>query len=255
MDWLLGLKHWRFWGALAYQDIRNRYRRSLMGPLWITITMGITILAMGPLFGDLFGGQDPNFIPRMGFGLIIWSLVSSMINDYVDCFVSAAHYIKNIKLPYSVYIYRIAFRQIILFAHNALLFIPLYLIYPGLLTGSFWLACFMLLLAIFWLMQIGALIAILCTRYRDVGPLVNNITQLLFFITPIVWPISQLGDTRKLIVEINPIFYLLEAIRMPLMGLNFKPSIFSIIALLVLIASIFAHYMLKKKIDRLAYWL
>src|SRR5262249_37328135 len=49
-------KSW-FWGALAMQDIRLRYRGSIIGPFWLTLSMAIMIGAMGFLYSKLFN-QD-----------------------------------------------------------------------------------------------------------------------------------------------------------------------------------------------------
>lgn len=255
MDWLAGLVHWRVWLTLAMQDVKNRYRRSSLGPIWITLTMGITILAMGPLYGGLFGGQDPYFVPKMGIGLIVWSLMSQTITESVECFTSASNYIKNIKLPYSVYIYRLVAKQLILFAHNIALLIPIYFFYPELLTSNIFYAIFGLGVVILWLTIIGTLVAILCTRYRDLGPLITNIMQLLFFVTPIVWPVSQLTESRKYIVNFNPVYYLLEMVREPLMGIQYAYDEQSGVILISIALALLLHVLIKNNIKRLSYWL
>jgi len=251
----IGLSIWPLWTAMAIQDVKNRYRRSVLGPFWITITMGITILCMGPLYGGLFGGQDPLFIPRMAFGLIVWALISSSFLDYTECYTSSSHYIKNIRLPYTIYIYRITVKQLIIFTHNLFLLIPIYFIYPSILNLNIFYIFISLIFLILLLVALGTLISIFCTRYRDLSPLVNNLIQLLFFVTPIVWPLSQLSNKRQIIVKLNPGYYMLELVRMPLMGqIPDKSIIFTSVCILIIVG-IFALYVHRKYSSRIAYWL
>ena len=60
-----GFRARRVWMMLARMDIRQRYRRSVLGPFWITITMIIFIVAIGPLYGHLLGIGSEEFIPYL----------------------------------------------------------------------------------------------------------------------------------------------------------------------------------------------
>src|SRR5205085_8658147 len=75
-DVIGGLRAHAVWGELARMDIRQRYRRSVLGPFWITISMVIWILAIGPLYSLLLGVGSKEFIPYLAMGIISWGLVS-----------------------------------------------------------------------------------------------------------------------------------------------------------------------------------
>ena len=64
-------KSWMWW-AMAMQDIRMRYRGSLLGPFWLTISMVIMIAAMGLIFSPVRHGDQP-VLPFLTVGLVIWS--------------------------------------------------------------------------------------------------------------------------------------------------------------------------------------
>ena len=74
-----GARNYPVWWILAWQDIRQRYRRSVLGPFWITLTMMATIAGMGPLYAALLKIDARDFIPYLALGLIAWGLVSSII--------------------------------------------------------------------------------------------------------------------------------------------------------------------------------
>lgn len=255
MDWIEGLKKYHIWHSMAMQDIRNRYRRSMLGPVWITITMGLTILCMGPLYGMLFAKTDPFFGARLGIGLIIWNYLSAVITDSVECYIQAEHYIKNVKLPYSLYVYRVIARQVIILGHNIFLLIPIYIIYPELLNENIAIAIMVFPIFVMFSFFVSAMVSIVCARYRDLGPLVNNLMQLLFFVTPVIWPLSQLSGERKLIVEYNPLFYVLEMLRNPLMGNGVDLYNVIVVVIMNFLMGIVGFMVYKKYASRIAFWL
>src|SRR5579872_2401511 len=119
-DILDGLSKWRVWLMLAYQDIKLRYRRSILGPFWITLSMAITVYSMGFLYGHLFRSNLQEYYPFLVAGMLAWGLLATTITDLTDTFIFYEGLIKQIKLPYILYIHRTVARNIIIFFHNIL---------------------------------------------------------------------------------------------------------------------------------------
>src|SRR5690242_11037894 len=71
-DLVNGLKKWNIWLMLAYQDVKLRYRRSVLGPFWITISMAITVYSMGFLYGHLFHSKLQTYFPFLVAGMLGW---------------------------------------------------------------------------------------------------------------------------------------------------------------------------------------
>ena len=84
-----GLHAWPLWGYLGYHEIRQRYRRSVLGPFWITISMGVMVLALGLLYGTIFKQPLKNYLPYVTTGFIVWGLLSSFITDGLKSFIKA----------------------------------------------------------------------------------------------------------------------------------------------------------------------
>jgi hypothetical protein len=74
---------------LGWQDIRQSYRRSVFGQLWITIGMSVTIAAIGIVFGTIFGTPLQVFLPYLASGLIMWGLISGVLNEGNLAFIAA----------------------------------------------------------------------------------------------------------------------------------------------------------------------
>src|SRR3989338_5643978 len=123
------IKKWRICLALARQDIKLRYRRSALGPFWITISMAITVFSIGLLYGHLLHINIQRYFPFLTAGMLGWLLISLSIMEMVEGFTSTEGLIliKQIKLPYTLYIHRVILRNFIVFFHHILVFIPVIL--------------------------------------------------------------------------------------------------------------------------------
>ncbi len=106
-----GLRHWRLWGLMGWQDIRQRYRRSLLGPFWLTLSMGILVGSLGVLYGVLFSVPIDDYLPFLALGFLAWGLMSGIINEGCTAFIESEHVIKQVKLPFSVFVVRVIWRN------------------------------------------------------------------------------------------------------------------------------------------------
>ena len=124
-----GLQKWRLWLTLSYHDIRLRYRRSVLGPLWLTISIAISLYSMGYLYSSLFHQELHAYYPYLVSGMLGWTLISTLVMEYTDGFISYQSLIYQLKLPYTLHIHRIAARNMIVFFHNLLILIPIYILF------------------------------------------------------------------------------------------------------------------------------
>src|SRR5690606_38293826 len=86
-------------GMLGWQDVRQRYRRSVLGPFWLTISMGIMIFTIGVVFGHIFKTPMQEFLPFLAIGLILWGFISSVITEGCMGFIAAEGIIKQLPIP------------------------------------------------------------------------------------------------------------------------------------------------------------
>ena len=115
---------------LSYSDIRQRYRRSSLGPFWITISMGVNIACIGLIFGNLFKTPMEEFLPFLSCGLILWGFISSVINESTVVFPNSQGIIRQLPIPLFVHIERMILRNFFIFLHN-LIVLPFVYIFVG----------------------------------------------------------------------------------------------------------------------------
>ncbi|MEO6082824.1 MAG: ABC transporter permease [Umezawaea sp.] len=234
-------QHRELWGHLGWQDIKQRYRRSVIGPLWITISMGSTALALGLLYSTLFTENLPTFLPYVTVGFIVWNFILGVVTEGTDVFIANEGLIKHLPAPMTVHVLRMVWRQLLFFVHNLAVYVVVLIIFFPALTqpysspndslvhpGITWNiilvvpAMALLVLNAVW---VALLFGIISTRFRDIPPVINSFINLIFFMTPIVWNTSVLnkvtngeGNWRILIAELNPLYHFVEIVRAPLIG-------------------------------------
>ena len=129
-DLVAGWRSRELWAHLGWQDIRQRYRRSVLGPIWITISMAVTAVALGILYAGLFGNSLEEQLPYILVGFIVWAFISGCILEGADVFIKNEGLIKHLPAPISVHVYRLVWRQTLLFAHNLIVYVVMLVIFP-----------------------------------------------------------------------------------------------------------------------------
>ncbi|KQU27971.1 MULTISPECIES: galactan export ABC transporter permease subunit Wzm/RfbD [unclassified Rhodococcus (in: high G+C Gram-positive bacteria)] len=212
------------WLSLGWQDIKQRYRRSVIGPFWITIATGVQAVAMGLLYSVLLDIDLKSFLPHVTVGLIIWNLISASILEGADVFVANEGLIKQLPSALSVHIYRLVWRQVLLLGHNMLIYLIMLAVFRPELHWTIVMAIPAFGLIVVNMVWVSLLFGIIATRYRDLAPILGSVVTLLFFMTPIVWTTANLqkmggaAADRARLVEINPLFHYLDILRAPLIG-------------------------------------
>jgi len=216
-DWWEGTRRTDIWWTLAWFDIVLRYRRSMLGPLWLTLSMGAMIGGMGPLYSSLFGTELSKFFPHLALGIIFWTFFNSMVIDSCNAFINSANYLKQGYFPISLFVWRSMARNLIQFAHQVVLYIPVAL-WAG-ISLKMHALLFIPAFALFLVNAhaLGLLLGLVCTRYRDVAQIVISVMQMLMFLTPVFWLPESLPGRAQYILW-NPLAQMLDLLRAPLMG-------------------------------------
>lgn len=249
-----GVRRWRLWTFLALDDIKNSYRRTVIGPWWLTLQNVFYIAGLAFLFSAVFDRPLREFLPYVGVGYIVFALASGLTRLGGDVFVNAAGTIGSNRQPLSVLVFRGAAVEVLDFAHSAVIIVALGV--AGLLSlgpASLFALPGLLLVVVngvasaFWL---GPLVA----RFRDVGPLITSVLRMLAFFTPIFWQVDTLqGQERAALLAWNPFYYLLESVRAPLLGTPVRTVLIGAVLITAVNSALGAAAFLWSR-SRLPYW-
>lgn len=206
-------------GMLGWQDVRQRYRRSALGPFWLTISMGVMIGTIGVVFGQIFSAPMEEFLPFLAAGMILWSFMSSVITEGCTSFIGAEGIIKQLPIPLFVHILRMIWRNILILGHNIVILPLVFLAVGKPVSFSALISVPGFVLVAVNLAWVALILGVLCARYRDLPQIVTSVIQVFFYLTPIMWMPSLLPQRAALyLLDLNPAFHLLEVVRAPMLG-------------------------------------
>ena len=196
------------------------------------------------------------YLPFLAAGIIFWAFISAVINDGCLGFVAAEGMIKQLPIPLFVHIVRIVWRNVLILLHN-LVILPVVMLVLGVpITLHIFLALPGIVLVLINLTWIALLLGVVCTRFRDMPNIIASILQVAFYLTPIIWMPNLLPERAgTMLLDINPLYHLLEIIRLPFLG-QLPNSISWLFALGMAVVGwtitlkVFGRYQ-----HRIAYWL
>lgn len=212
-----GLASWRLSGLLAWQDIRQRYRRSTLGPIWLTLSFGVQMLTMSIVSSFLFNSPIHRSVPFVCAGMLVWFMITQIINEGSMLFLSSSSYLFQIKRPLTIFVVQVLLRNLIVAAHNVFTYLVIAVVFLVVPSPSIVLWPLALLLILVCLSWIVFLCAIVSARYRDVPLIIQNILTILFWFAPLMYFPEQLGH-RAYILDYNPFTHMIALLREPLLG-------------------------------------
>jgi len=211
------------WRGLAAADIRSKYRRTLLGPWWITATNAVTAVIMGLVAGRFLGADMKTYLPHFMVSITIWNFIASSLSESCTTLIGAGGMIKAVNMPVLIHVMRMVQRNLIIFLHNIAIIPIIWIVYPWPVGPGTLLALIGLAIVYVFIASASTVISMICVRYRDVPPIMTALLQVLFFISPIIWIPTQIKG-GELIVALNPIAYLLAVTRDPIMAVPPNPT-------------------------------
>lgn len=208
---------WRLCWTLSWLDIKLRYRGSVLGPFWLTLSTAIMIGSMGFLYAALFHMDLHRYLPFLALSIVLWNFLSLLVGDSCICFTSSESMIRSVRMPFTLYGGRVVLRNLLVLAHNIVVIVAVDLllqINPG-RVALLAIPAFMLWLVV--ALALAMLLGAMCARFRDIPPIIGSVMQMAFFVSAIIWRPEQLKEQEYLLV-FNPFYTLLEIVRGPLMG-------------------------------------
>lgn len=248
-----GLVRWWLWGLVAWCDIKQRYRGSVLGPFWLTLSTAIMIGSLGALYSRLFHMEIKTYLPYLSLGILAWGLVSTLLTEACTAFISAEHVIKQIRMPLTVHLYRVIARNVIVFGHNLVVFIAVAVWFQVTVNWADLMVLPGMVLLLFAMVPISLILGTICARFRDVPPIVASLLQVIFFMTPIMWRPDLLGPNAALAIY-NPFNCFIDLIRAPLLGQWVPETSWEISLAVTALSWLVAFPFFARFRARLAYW-
>lgn len=237
----------------AWGDLKARYRRSVLGPLWLVLGTAIGVAGLGFLWSALLKMDRASFIPSLTTGLVIWQLIAGCVTESPSVFIKNASIIRNLKMPYLFFPIQLLLRQLLNFSHNLVVVIVVLLIFPPLLNMNQWLLIPGFILLVGNLLWIILVLGMLGARFRDIEPLIGALMPMLFFLSPVIYRPSNLG-MKEQIAWLNPFTYFISLVRDPLQGVAPPVFVYQVSLIMLVLGWFLALWLFDRKHHRIAFW-
>jgi lipopolysaccharide transport system permease protein len=254
-DFIDAAKKWRVWSTLAKFDILKRYKRSFLGPWWITLTMAFLILALAILYSQLFKLDFKNYLLYLSINLAIWTFMRDSILESCQALIEAKPFLLNEKWNVLIFSFRIVYKNFIIFLHNIIIFIFLAIAYLNQFSLVNIITSIAVLIFLFlFLLPVCILCSIINARFRDFYMVMSNIMQLLFFLSPILFT-KQLLESYDWLIYINPIALFLLLINEPILINQFSIKYLIYLSFYFSFSICFVTFIFSRYKNKITYWL
>jgi ABC-type polysaccharide/polyol phosphate export permease len=243
------------WLALAWQSIRISYRRTSLGPYWISLQQAAFVAGISLLYSQLLQTSTSDMVPLAAFGIVFWGLITNFISTSSTLFVQQAQSIKSATLPLTFYIFSSISQQIIVFAHSAIVIVPFAFVFnvnPRLIS------VITIPISLFLVVVNGLSFALwlgpLSARFRDISISIPIVIQIAMFLSPVFWS-SDLLSGRGWIIHYNPFAWMIETFRSPILGGAVKTDLWIRLAIFSVANFTVGITVFTKARDKISYWI
>lgn len=198
---------------LTIASLKSRYRKTLAGFIWVIMNPLLQFGVQSLVFKKFLKLDVPNYYLFLLGGLLPWVFITSTLQMSTPVFVSNSHLLRSFRInPFVILGAQILDNFINFIASFILILFPFYIF-----TSQDFLALtflpFSLIPLLIGVTSISMILATFNVFFRDTNFVIGFLLSLVFFITPIFYPISFVPENWRFLVSFNPIYYLIEPIK------------------------------------------
>lgn len=240
--------------SLAWHDVTSRYRGSVLGPFWITLSMGLMVLGIGFLYASLFNLPLNEFLPYVALGIVFFGVMTGTINEGCETFVLASGMLSQTSLPMFTFVWRTVLRNLINLGHHLVIVVGMLAYYGYWKVADVPLAFIGIVLMLVNAGWMSLLAAIASARYRDIPQIVVSGMQFAIFMTPVFWLPDRFGK-HQVFLDLNPFYHLLQAVRAPLLGQTVHTTSYVVLVAMAVVGWLVTFAIFARTRRRLVHYL
>ncbi|TCL05508.1 ABC transporter permease [Sodalis ligni] len=253
-DLIKSVRHLPLVSHLAYSDTKARYKRSMLGPLWLTLGAAIGVVGLGLVWSQLLHQDRSQFIPSLTVGLLLWQFISGTVTESTGVFVRQSQIIRNLQLPFFIHPIQLIARQCISLGHNLLVLVGVLIVYPQSLSWVNLLSVIGFGLVVLNLLWISVLLGLIGARFRDVEQIVQSLMPIVFFLTPVIYKAGHVGVSQT-IIWLNPFTYFVTLVRDPIFGTVPAGFVYQTVIIMAIGGWTATLLFFNRHAPRLAFWI
>lgn len=237
---------------LVWRDVKVRYKQTALGVMWAVIQPFLAMVVFSVFFGRLakISFNELPYPVAAYTGILPWTLFARALTESSNSLVANQHLITKVYFPRLVIPLSSVISGLVDFAIAFVILVAMMLFYGIVPKTTVLIFPLFLLMAMVTALGVGLWLSALNVRYRDVRYTVSFLTQIWFFITPVVYPSSLLSEKSQIFYGLNPMVGVVEGFRWALLGQKspYSPMLITsiMVALLLLVTGSFYFRRMEK---------
>ena len=237
----------RVW-KLVQLELKIRYKRSKIGPMWYLLSFILKIIVLSGVYTVVLNKKPEEYIPYLLLGVSMWTYISSSMQYGSNSLISHCKYVFFDPDRVFLFVFKGVVRELLLsclLLSWSVLFIAVSteLSFYGLIQATLG-----LLLCTVFIYLASSILALACLKYTDISHLFSSLMNIFFIATPVIWDFSDVPQVQEVMIY-NPFFYLVEVVRYPLLG-RILPDFFYFFYVISVPILILCLWLTYKKIYR-----
>jgi lipopolysaccharide transport system permease protein len=230
---------------LTWRDLKVRYKQTALGAAWAILQPVLSMVVFTVFFGGLLNVSSEG-VPYPIFSytaLLPWGVFSKALTDAGRSLVTNRAMITKVYFPRLVIPLSSVLAGVVDFLIAFVVLLGMMGYFRIVPTGAIWALPLLLLLALVTALGVGLWLSALNVIYRDIGYIIPFLTQLWFYVTPIVYSSSEVPEEWRLVYALNPLAGVVEGFRWALLNTGDAPgpmvAVSAAIAVLILVSGLF----------------
>lgn len=203
-------------GQLVKQQVTLRYRRTVFGFLWTLLNPLLNMAVIATVFSIVLKFQIKDYSIFLFSAIIPWTMFSNSIAQCSQALIINENLIKKIYLPKQLFITANALSVLIDSLLSTVCLFIISLVFGAKLSLALFFLPISFFILFFFTYGLGLILSIASVFLRDMQYLIGVLLQALYFITPVIYPLSAVPDKFRWVFSWNPMFYLIDLFREPI---------------------------------------
>ena len=190
---------------LVMRDLKLKYRGSVLGFLWSLGNPLAMVIVYTFAFKYILLNDDPGYVFKVLLGIISWSLFANAATMSTGSIIESTGLVRAVQFPRAILPVATVFFNLAQFLLTAAVFVPLMLLWLGLPpTWPMLLFPVLLALQVAFIVGIALMLSVFTTKFRDIKHLIEVLLPLLFWTTPIFYPLSFVPESMRMAIQLSP---------------------------------------------------
>jgi ABC-type polysaccharide/polyol phosphate export permease len=218
------IHYWETIWMLAKTDLKMRYQGSWLGIIWVFLKPFCIFLILNFVFSSIFQSKESNYSIKLLTGLILWSFFAEATIVGMNSILAKAHILKKVFIPKWLVVLSSTIHSSMAFFFNLIILFAFLIFYYHIVPNFFQVCLFFVYILLIYMTALifSFITAPLFIHFRDLTHIWEVLLQVLFFASPIIYPMESIPFKVQSVLYLNPMTFLIQHSRIVLIDHSFS---------------------------------